>query len=467
MNNEKNMTVGKSRNEKNGIVSIAAGQIRPHPDNPRKDLGDLSELIESIKKNGILQNLTLIPVEGKPGEYMTLIGHRRYAAGTEAGVTEFPCQIVEGLSKREQLSIMLEENMQRSDLTIWEQANGFQMMLDLGETEDSIAAKTGFSKTTVRHRLNIAKLDQQLLKNKEKEEGFQLTLTDLYALEQVEDIKTRDKILKESSNSRELIWKAQKAAKDARMDKVASEIITLLTNAGIQPVPDNYQQKMFSNKWETLETFSLEKAAPKRLNKKKVEGGLYYKSFREIRIVKKKDKSKTPETAQQKQLRLKAQNAKTIKAIAKEMSAQRDDFVRSIIAGKIAPLKETDTVLSDLWKAIVFANGTIIKSNLAKFLLNTKKSWYDTPDDDKKKALKELEQVSTLHQLMIAACVTTQDLSFMDYANRYKSDTGKAVMTLTKALNEYGFTYSDDEQNKVMEGTHESYAKEDQKNAAA
>ena len=224
-----------------GLVSIAAEHIRPHPENPRKDLGDLTELVESIKKNGILQNLTVIPVEGEPGEYMTIIGHRRYAAGIQAGVAEFPCQIAEGLSKREQMSIMLEENMQRNDLTIWEQAHGFQMMLDLGETEETISEKTGFSKTTVRHRLNIAKLNQKVLQEKEKDEGFQLALSDLYALEQVEDIKTRDKILREASNSRDLVWKARSAAEEARRDKVAAEIIKLLEDAGIQPAPEIYQ----------------------------------------------------------------------------------------------------------------------------------------------------------------------------------------------------------------------------------
>lgn len=156
--------------EEKVITYIEAAHIRPHPENPRKNLGDLSELVESIKKNGVLQNLTVIPVEGEPGEYMTLIGHRRYAAGTQAGIEKFPCQIAENLTPREQVSIMLEENMQRNDLTIWEQANGFQMMLDLGETEESIAEKTGFSKTTVRHRLNIAKLNQKVLQEKEKDE---------------------------------------------------------------------------------------------------------------------------------------------------------------------------------------------------------------------------------------------------------------------------------------------------------
>ena len=95
---------------------------------------------------------------------------------------------------------MLEENMQRGDLTIWEQAQGFQMMLDLGETEDTIAEKTGFSKKTIRHRLNIAKLDSKTLMEKERQDGYQLTLTDMYELEKIKDIKTRNKILKESTD---------------------------------------------------------------------------------------------------------------------------------------------------------------------------------------------------------------------------------------------------------------------------
>lgn len=64
-------------NEKQ-IVNIAIDHIFPHPDNPRKNLGDLTEIAESIKKRGIMQNLTVVPIEGKPGDYMALIGHRRW-----------------------------------------------------------------------------------------------------------------------------------------------------------------------------------------------------------------------------------------------------------------------------------------------------------------------------------------------------------------------------------------------------
>lgn len=110
-----------------------------------------------------------------------------------AGLETVPC-IVSDMDEKEQTSVMLLENIQRSDLTVYEQAQGFQMMLDLGETEDTIAEKTGFSKKTVRHRLNIAKLDSKTLMEKERQDGYQLSLTDLYELEKIKDVKTRDKI---------------------------------------------------------------------------------------------------------------------------------------------------------------------------------------------------------------------------------------------------------------------------------
>ena len=64
------------------IKNISIELISPHPDNPRKDLGDLTELAESIKTNGILQNLTV--VSGRTTAYTVIIGHRRLAASALA-----------------------------------------------------------------------------------------------------------------------------------------------------------------------------------------------------------------------------------------------------------------------------------------------------------------------------------------------------------------------------------------------
>ena len=121
--------------------------LRPHPKNPRKDVGDVTELAESIKANGIFQPLTVLSGDCIDG-YTVVIGHRRLAAAKLAGLEKVPCNVAE-MTEQEQISTMLLENMQRNDLTVYEQAQGFQMMLDLGETEQSIAEKTGLSKDTI------------------------------------------------------------------------------------------------------------------------------------------------------------------------------------------------------------------------------------------------------------------------------------------------------------------------------
>lgn len=112
------------------VVMLPIDTVVPNPANPRKDVGDVTELAESIKAQGIRQNLLVVPMPA--GMYMLVIGHRRHAAAKLAGLTEVPCVIAE-LSEREQHELMLVENIQRSDLTPLEEADGFQGLLDLGE----------------------------------------------------------------------------------------------------------------------------------------------------------------------------------------------------------------------------------------------------------------------------------------------------------------------------------------------
>ncbi len=197
------------------ISRLPEDVLKPHPDNPRKDLGDLTELTESIKANGIMQNLTVIPTKDLPGgdpnseRYTILIGHRRFAAGKAAGLTVFPCRIVRGLSHAEQVAIMLEENIQRNDLTLREQAEGMQMLLDLGESYQTITKKTGFSESTIRHRVNLLKLDSDLF----EERQHQITLTDFAKLESIPE-ERRDEALRSGESS---------SAIQAAVDRIKSE----------------------------------------------------------------------------------------------------------------------------------------------------------------------------------------------------------------------------------------------------
>ena len=132
----------------NEITMIPVGLLEHHPESPRKDLGDLTELTNSIKKNGIMQNLTVI-ADPETSKYLVVIGNRRLEAAKAAGLIELPC-VVKDLDHKTQIATMLEENMQRQDLTVYEQAQGFQMMMDLGYSAKEIGEKTGFSEKTVK-----------------------------------------------------------------------------------------------------------------------------------------------------------------------------------------------------------------------------------------------------------------------------------------------------------------------------
>jgi len=212
------------------IVMIPLDHLHPHPDNPRKNLGDLSELVESIKAKGVLQNLTVVPYFSKvqnrvmDGVYTILIGHRRASAAKLAGLTELPCSIVD-MSYEDQIATMLVENMQRSDLTVWEEGKGVQMMLNLGKSVKDISEMTGFSETKIRQREKIAHYDEWKVK-KGLERGA--TLFDFAELDKIEDDETREKLLGVIGTSdwkNELAYakkrQKEKAMKDAWFDQVS------------------------------------------------------------------------------------------------------------------------------------------------------------------------------------------------------------------------------------------------------
>lgn len=175
----------------NKIVNIEIDRLLPHPQNPRKNLGDLSELADSIKKNGILQNLTVVKAD--EDKYTVIIGHRRCAAAKLAGLTELPC-VVADMDEAKQIETMLCENVQRSELTYVEQAEGFQLLLDMGFSVPDVAEKTGFSESTVRRRTSLISmgLDRDKLV---KSQSRNISLEDYTKLQNIEDVKERNELL--------------------------------------------------------------------------------------------------------------------------------------------------------------------------------------------------------------------------------------------------------------------------------
>lgn len=198
---------------------IEINKIYPHPDNPREELGDLTELADSIKVNGILQNLTVVPLEG--GVYRALIGHRRLAASALVGLETVPC-VVKKMSEQEQIRTMAMENMHRKDLNYYEQSKVVQMMLDLGDSVADIAENTGLSQTTIRNRMKLAKLDPDRFK---KTINRQASLEDYMKLDEIEDEALRNEVLDTigTENFRAVLKRALEKEKTKRFvaDRIA------------------------------------------------------------------------------------------------------------------------------------------------------------------------------------------------------------------------------------------------------
>lgn len=224
------------------LTTIAIEKLHPHPDNPRKVLGDIDELADSIKANGILQNLTVVPMNDDWTEFTVIIGHRRLAAAKQAGLTELPCAVVE-MTEKEQLSTMLTENMQRSDLTVYEEAKGCQLLLDLGDTVAEVAEKTGFSESKIRRRVKLCELDEEAFKESQIR---QPTLQDYDRLNQIKDIDVRNELLKSigTNNFDNLLYSA---VKKQETDEEKEKIEKLCLEHGMTQVrkyneiPDNYE----------------------------------------------------------------------------------------------------------------------------------------------------------------------------------------------------------------------------------
>ena len=253
------------------LVMIPVTRIDPHPHNPRRDLGDLGDLVKSIKAQGIRQNLLLVEKrtcvecgcdasaadgcdwvddetdlctacegtfrpngwEAQPTRFTVVIGHRRLAAAVQAGLTEVPASVAD-LTDAQQLELMLVENVQRTDLTPIEEAEGLQGLLDLGVTQAGIAKATGIGAKTIKGRLQLLTLPETA---QAKIHAGQGTLADAVALEAFADDPETQERLSEYLGTVNFAVRVQEASsRRARMAALQPIIDRLVERSAVKHV---------------------------------------------------------------------------------------------------------------------------------------------------------------------------------------------------------------------------------------
>ncbi len=168
---------------------ISLDRLEPNPQQPRTDIGDLDELVASIREKGVLEPLLVRPSQ-VGGRFMIISGERRYRAAREAGLREVPC-IEMDVDDREVAEIALIENLQRKDLTPYEEAEGLLALVErFGYTHEDVARQIGKSRSSVTESLTIAALPAEV-----REECLRSNVTSKSMLLQVARQSNADSML--------------------------------------------------------------------------------------------------------------------------------------------------------------------------------------------------------------------------------------------------------------------------------
>jgi ParB family chromosome partitioning protein len=138
---------------------IPIEQIDPNPHQPRQVMGDLSELIASITEKGIIEPLVVRP---RGGRFQIIAGERRYQAAVQVGLPELPV-VIRDVDDSEMLELALIENLQRKDLTPFEEAEALHGLAErCGYTHEDLARRLGKSRTSVTESLALTGIPEEV-----------------------------------------------------------------------------------------------------------------------------------------------------------------------------------------------------------------------------------------------------------------------------------------------------------------
>ena len=131
---------------------VPIDRLDPNPEQPRQVMGDLTELKASIAEKGIIEPLLVRP---RGERYGIIAGERRYQAAVQLGLTELPV-VIRSADESESIELALIENLQRKDLTAFEEAEALQALVDrFGYTHEQLAKRLGKSRTSITESLSL------------------------------------------------------------------------------------------------------------------------------------------------------------------------------------------------------------------------------------------------------------------------------------------------------------------------
>ena len=461
------------------IVMIQAERLEHHPDNPRKEIGDITELAASIGVDGILQNLTVVPQPKNKDKFYIVIGNRRYEAGCAAGLKEFPC-VISDMDYTKQLETMLVENMNRSDLTPYEEAKGFEQLMLAGYSTEEIAEKTGFSKATIKRRINLCQYDKELVVNAFKN---QATFEDFEKLNKLKDKKLRYRAA-EQLGSRNFDWEFSCCMKEQRIAERKLIILEALKAANVEDSKNSEEQIGKMDRLFTIPICAYSDDASDMMSKlealKNLGDGEYYYFFYNCGdcSIYESNKEEEQEEVVEPAVQKNKEEIEQLESLIEQMRKRHLDYIinydRQANSAPGFALICFDTI-SELFKNKEI-DGTYYKSirKLESYVSEKNKTIYSNFDSPMK-AYAEKKPFSFWVDIVATLLIGGTDSKYYDYLYStyngivYKGDdkndyNHRYILRLKlfiKFLTDIGYEMSDEER-QLIDGTHRLYHLDDE-----
>jgi len=455
--------------EETSVARIHVSRLFSHPNNPRKNLGDVTELANNIGQQGVLQPLTVVrlwnPDDNVPGEiYRIVLGHRRHAAAVVAGLEMVPC-IARDMTEKEQLEAMLTENVQRSELTPIEEAQGFyQLRFDMGASVEEIARKTGFSESKVRQRLRIADLDAT---QAEAAQTRGATLQEFIAVAEVKDETERDDLLAKAGTAN-FQWGLDEIKKRQQAEEQKPEVRALLEKFAVEIVLADGE-----NMYTTYQDLYSNESINLPLKKVVVNVGKYTEHYKgSVYFVERKtgfdiykERGKFTQTPQQQKEEAerseRRERGQALDVVAQQAAEKRESFIRAYKCDKTNEREMTRL----MHEAALTGEG--ISTTALKRLLDLPDKYAFIGMEDLSAQIKQSEKlVPTLPKfcLLFAYCILLpMKNNYHTWENKYRAN--EKMDALYNLMSErLGYEMSDEEA-AWRDGTHELYVKTESEGA--
>jgi ParB family transcriptional regulator, chromosome partitioning protein len=216
------------------LLTLAVETLAEHPRNVRRDVGDVTELADSLVEVGLLEPLVVAPDPDDPDAYVVIAGHRRLAAARLAMLPDLPCLVRHDLTTdTDVVMAMLVENLQRTDLTPVEEAEAYQQLELAGIDQATIAKRTGRSKRTVASRLDLMRLPET---TREGIHHHQVTLEEAAAMLEFADDPAAVEALQNFAGTNDFKWRLQSLRQDRQRAEKAAARRAELEAAGVRLV---------------------------------------------------------------------------------------------------------------------------------------------------------------------------------------------------------------------------------------